>query len=226
MLKITKSKRINITSIIRYMMLLMLLIDIAFVISLTALSYFHIYFRQIIVDFIYINTASLILLLAVDFNIKIVKKQESISAKLIVSLISGISSLFIIGFILFYILFIYAFTANQERLCYLEGEKLLAVSSSSFHDSFVTFYKPLNFAFKKDYEHESFSFNSPSNCYDYSYIIDLDSEDIDLSYDYYLRGFPTLAAKEKFFNGTFEYLGEHTYDFNDITIKFDKKETN
>lgn len=118
----------------------------------------------------------------------------------------------------------YAFTASEESLCYLEGEKLLAVSTSSFHNSFIIFYKPLDFALKKNYSHERFSFNSPSNCYDYSYINDLHCEDIDLHSNYYLRGFPTLAAKEKFFNGTFEYLDEHTYNFNEITIKFDKRE--
>ncbi|MDK0563579.1 hypothetical protein P5E48_08635 [Clostridium perfringens] len=119
----------------------------------------------------------------------------------------------------------YIFTSRGETLAYKEGNLLLAVSSASLHDSWVNFYEPINSMVMKKLDIEEIRDNSPGNCYYYGKSNFLENPDFDIREESNFEDLKPWSAKEKFSHKVFNYLGNQTYDFGGIVIKFDKKET-
>ena len=67
--------------------------------------------------------------------------------------------------------------------------------------------------------------NAPNNCYYYGKSNFLENPDFDIREESDFRDLKPWSAKEKFSHKVFNYLGNQTYDFGGIVIKFNKKET-
>ncbi|WP_300262269.1 hypothetical protein [Clostridium sp.] len=215
-----KGKKLSVSGIL---LIVSFLIYIVYLISKFVLLNYGIEFREGIKDFIALDKFIFIAILNVLFIKKIWKEKEiGRIAKVFSTFLS-----FIIGIVITFgfVLVPYIFNSRGEELAYKEGNLLLAVSSSSFHDSLVNFYEPINSIVMKKLDIEEIRDNSPGNCYYYRESKFLENPDFDIREEYDFEDLKPFSAKEKFSNDVFKYLGNQTYDFGGIVIKFDSEET-
>lgn len=215
-----KGKKLSISGV---SLIISFLIYIVYLISSNILLNYGIEFREEIKDFIALDKFIFIAILNMLF-IKIIWKEKEVGrvAKTFFTFLS-----FIIGIVITFglVLVPYIFTSRGETLAYKEGNLLLAVSSSSLHDSWVNFYEPINSMVMKKLDIEEIRDNSPGNCYYYGKSNFLENPDFDIREEYDLGDLKPWSAKEKFGGEVFNYLGDQTYDFGGIVIKFNKRET-
>ncbi len=180
-------------------------------------------FRENVIEFIAWDKFVFIIMLNIVI-IRTIRKRKNIGKdmKLLFTLISFFTSV-IITFL--FVLVPYVFTSRGETLAYKEGNLLLAVSSSALHDSWVNFYEPINSIVMKKLDIEEVRDNSPGNCYYYGKSKFLENHDFDISDESDFIDLKPWSAKEKFGGEVFNYLGDQTYDFGGIVIKFNKRET-
>ncbi|MDV5113758.1 hypothetical protein R2Q93_00900 [Clostridium perfringens] len=215
-----KGKKLSVSGVL---LIISFLIYIVYLVSSNILLNYGMEFREKVIEFIVWDKFIFIAILNVLF-IKIIWKEKGIGgfAKTFTTFLS-----FIIGIVITFIFVLvpYIFTSRGETLAYKEGKLLLAVSSSSFHDSWVNFYEPINSMVMKKLDIEEIRDNSPGNCYYYGESNFLENPDFDIREEYDFLDLKPWSAKEKFGGKAFNYLGNQTYDFGGIVIKFNKKET-
>ena len=215
-----KGKKLSVSGVI---LIISFLIYIVYLVSSNILLNYGMEFRESVKNFILLDKFVFIAFGNIIF-IKIIWKEKGIGgfAKTFTTFLS-----FIISFVLIFgfILIPYVFESKVEALAYKEGRLVVAASSDGLHDSRISFYEPINSIVMKNSDIEDVHHNAPNNCYYYGKSNFLENPDFDIREESDFRDLKPWSAKEKFSHEVFNYLGNQTYDFGGIVIKFDKKET-
>ncbi|MCR1963048.1 hypothetical protein PM021_04545 [Clostridium perfringens] len=215
-----KGKKLNVSGVI---LIISFLIYIVYLVSSNILLNYGMEFRESVKNFILLDKFVFIAFGNIIF-IKIIWKEKGIGgfAKTFTTFLS-----FIISFVLIFgfILIPYVFESRVEALAYKEGRLVVAASSDGLHNSRISFYEPINSIVMKNSDIEDLHHNAPNNCYYYEKSNFLENPDFDIREESNFEDLKPWSAKEKFSHEVFNYLGNQTYDFGGIVIKFDKKET-
>lgn len=215
-----KGKKLSVSGVI---LIISFLIYIVYLVSSNILLNYGMEFRESVKNFILLDKFVFIAFGNIIF-IKIIWKEKGIGgfAKTFTTFLS-----FIISFVLIFgfILIPYVFESRVEALAYKEGRLVVAASSDGLHNSRISFYEPINSIVMKNSDIEDVHHNAPNNCYYYEKSNFLENPDFDIREESDFRDLKPWSAKEKFSHKVFNYLGNQTYDFGGIVIKFDKKET-
>lgn len=215
-----KGNKLSVSGVI---LIISFLIYIVYLVSSNILLNYGMEFRESVKNFILLDKFVFIAFGNIIF-IKIIWKEKGIGgfAKTFTTFLS-----FIISFVLIFafILIPYVFESRVEALAYKEGRLVVAASSDGLHNSRISFYEPINSIVMKNSDIEDLHHNAPNNCYYYEKSNFLENPDFDISEESDFRDLKPWSAKEKFSHEVFNYLGNQTYDFGSIVIKFDKKET-
>lgn len=210
-------------SVLGVSLIISFLIYIVYLVSSNILLNYGMVFRESVKNFILLDKFVFIAFGNIIF-IKIIWKEKGIGgfAKTFTTFLS-----FIISFVLIFgfILIPYVFESRVEALAYKEGRVVVAASSDGLHNSRISFYEPINSIVMKNSDIEDLHHNAPNNCYYYEKSNFLENPDFDIREESDFRDLKPWSAKEKFSHEVFDYLGNKTYDFGGIVIKFDKKET-
>ena len=215
-----KGKKLSVSGVI---LIISFLIYIVYLVSSNILLNYGMEFRESVKNFILLDKFVFIAFGNIIF-IKIIWKEKGIGgfAKTFTTFLS-----FIISFVLIFgfILIPYVFESKVEALAYKEGRLVVAASSDGLHDSRISFYEPINSIVMKNSDIKDIHHNAPNNCYYYGKSNFLENPDFDIREESDFRDLKPWSAKEKFSHEVFNYLGNQTYDFGGIVIKFNKKET-
>ncbi|MCX0389375.1 hypothetical protein LI043_11965, partial [Clostridium perfringens] len=215
-----KGKKLSVSGVI---LIISFLIYIVYLVSSNILLNYGMEFRESVKNFILLDKFVFIAFGNIIF-IKIIWKEKGIGgfAKTFTTFLS-----FIISFVLIFgfILIPYVFESRVEALAYKEGRLVVAASSDGLHNSRISFYEPINSIVMKNSDIEDVHHNAPNNCYYYGKSNFLENPDFDIREESNFEDLKPWSAKEKFSHEVFNYLGNQTYDFGGIVIKFDKKET-
>ena len=215
-----KGNKLSVSGVI---LIISFLIYIVYLVSSNILLNYGMEFRESVKNFILLDKFVFIAFGNIIF-IKIIWKEKGIGgfAKTFTTFLS-----FIISFVLIFafILIPYVFESRVEALAYKEGRLVVAASSDGLHNSRISFYEPINSIVMKNSDIEDLHHNAPNNCYYYEKSNFLENHDFDISDESDFRDLKPWSAKEKFGGEVFNYLGDQTYDFGGIVIKFNKRET-
>ncbi|NGT52619.1 hypothetical protein ACSXBY_12410 [Clostridium perfringens] len=215
-----KGKKLSVSGVI---LIISFLIYIVYLVSSNILLNYGMEFRESVKNFILLDKFVFIAFGNIIF-IKIIWKEKGIGgfAKTFTTFLS-----FIISFVLIFgfILIPYVFESRVEALAYKEGRLVVAASSDGLHNSRISFYEPVNSIVMKNSDIEDLHHNAPNNCYYYEKSNFLENPDFDIREESNFEDLKPWSAKKKFSHEVFNYLGNKTYDFGGIVIKFDKKET-
>ena len=215
-----KGKKLSVSGVI---LIISFLIYIVYLVSSNILLNYGMEFRESVKNFILLDKFVFIAFGNIIF-IKIIWKEKGIGgfAKTFTTFLS-----FIISFVLIFgfILIPYVFESRVEALAYKEGRLVVAASSDGLHNSRISFYEPVNSIVMKNSDIEDLHHNAPNNCYYYEKSNFLENPDFDIREESNFEDLKPWSAKKKFSHEVFNYLGNKTYDFGCIVIKFDKKET-
>lgn len=215
-----KGKKLSVSGVV---LIISFLIYIVYLVSSNILLNYGMEFRESVKNFILLDKFVFIAFGNIIF-IKIIWKEKGIGgfAKTFTTFLS-----FIISFVLIFgfILIPYVFESRVEALAYKEGRLVVAASSDGLHNSRISFCEPINSIVMKNSDIEDVHHNAPNNCYYYGKSNFLENPDFDIREESDFRDLKPWSAKEKFSHKVFNYLGNQTYDFGGIVIKFDKKET-
>lgn len=210
-------------SVLGVSLIISFLIYIVYLVSSNILLNYGMEFRESVKNFILLDKFVFIAFGNIIF-IKIIWKEKGIGgfAKTFTTFLS-----FIISFVLIFgfILIPYVFESRVEALAYKEGRLVVAASSDGLHNSRISFYEPVNSIVMKNSDIEDLHHNAPNNCYYYEKSNFLENPDFDIREESNFEDLKPWSAKKKFSHEVFNYLGNKTYDFGGIVIKFDKKET-
>ena len=210
-------------SVLGVSLIISFLIYIVYLVSSNILLNYGMEFRESVKNFILLDKFVFIAFGNIIF-IKIIWKEKGIGgfAKTFTTFLS-----FIISFVLIFgfILIPYVFESRVEALAYKEGRLVVAASSDGLHNSRISFYEPINSIVMKNSDIEDLHHNAPNNCYYYEKSNFLENPDFDIREESNFEDLKPWSAKKKFSHEVFNYLGNKTYDFGGIVIKFDKKET-
>ena len=210
-------------SVLGVSLIISFLIYIVYLVSGNILLNYGMEFRESVKNFILLDKFVFIAFGNIIF-IKIIWKEKGIGgfAKTFTTFLS-----FIISFVLIFgfILIPYVFESRVEALAYKEGRLVVAASSDGLHNSRISFYEPINSIVMKNSDIEDLHHNAPNNCYYYGKSNFLENPDFDIREESDFRDLKPWSAKEKFSHEVFNYLGDQTYDFGGIVIKFNKRET-
>ncbi|EGT0695358.1 TPA: hypothetical protein ACY4SF_001503 [Clostridium perfringens] len=210
-------------SVLGVSLIISFLIYIVYLVSGNILLNYGMEFRESVKNFILLDKFVFIAFGNIIF-IKIIWKEKGIGgfAKTFTTFLS-----FIISFVLIFgfILIPYVFESRVEALAYKEGRLVVAASSDGLHNSRISFYEPVNSIVMKNSDIEDLHHNAPNNCYYYEKSNFLENPDFDIREESNFEDLKPWSAKKKFSHEVFNYLGNKTYDFGGIVIKFDKKET-
>ncbi|MDK0630224.1 hypothetical protein P5E75_09195 [Clostridium perfringens] len=214
-----KGKKLSVSGVI---LIISFLIYIVYLISRNILLNYGMEFRESVIEFIAWDKFVFVIM----FNILIIRiimnrKKIGKEMKLFFTLISFFISA-IITFI--FVLAPYILISRVEALAYKEGRLVVAASSDGLHNSRISFYEPINSIVMKNSDIEDVHHNAPNNCYYYGKSNFLENSDFDIREESNFEDLKPWSAKEKFSNEVFNYLGDQTYDFGGIVIKFNKKE--
>ena len=180
-------------------------------------------FRESVIEFIAWDKFVFVIMLNI-LIIRIIMKRKKIGKEM--KLFFTLISFFISAIITFiFVLAPYILISRVEALAYKEGRLVVAASSDGLHDSRISFYEPINSIVMKNSDIKDVHHNAPNNCYYYGKSNFLENPDFDIREESDFRDLKPWSAKEKFSHGVFNYLGNQTYDFGGIVIKFNKKET-
>lgn len=180
-------------------------------------------FRESVIEFIAWDKFVFVIMLNI-LIIRIIMKRKKIGKEM--KLFFTLISFFISAIITFiFVLAPYILISRVEALAYKEGRLVVAASSDGLHDSRISFYEPINSIVMKNSDIEDIHHNAPNNCYYYGKSNFLENPDFDIREESNFEDLKPWSAKEKFSHEVFNYLGNQTYDFGGIVIKFNKKET-
>lgn len=195
------------------------IIDIIYIISKNVLSNLDIVYRQGLIDLIYINNAILIIMIAIN----LIRYFNNLN-KPIRGMIIG---LVVIAIGLWNVFFMYAFSQKPEEKIYKEGKLVIASFNSFFLNTSVKYYEPVNMFLMKESNIEEISYKGAYNCYKYNEMNNefLETESLELVDNIKLLEMTPMSAKKKFSKETFKYLGDYKYDFGDVIIKFNERES-
>ncbi|WP_419748795.1 hypothetical protein ACNULB_04060 [Clostridium perfringens] len=215
-----KGKKLSVSGVI---LIISFLIYIVYLISSNILLNYGMEFRESVKNFILLDKFVFIAFGNIIF-IKTIWKEKGIGgfAKTFTTFLS-----FIISFVLIFgfILIPYVFESRVEALAYKEGRLVVSASSDGLHNSRISFYEPINSIVMKNSDIEDLHHNAPNNCYYYEKSNFLENPDFDIREESDFEDLKPWSAKEKFSHKVFNYLGNQTYDFGGIVIKFNKRET-
>ncbi|MGU8647786.1 hypothetical protein ACV3Q7_06955 [Clostridium perfringens] len=215
-----KGKKLSVSGVI---LIISFLIYIVYLVSSNILLNYGMEFRESVENFILLDKFVFIAFGNIIF-IRIIWKEKGIGgfAKTFTTFL-----FFIISFVLIFgfILIPYVFESRVEALAYKEGRLVVAASSDGLHNSRISFYEPVNSIVMKNSDIEDVHHNAPNNCYYYGKSNFLENPDFDIREESDFRDLKPWSAKEKFNHKVFNYLGNQTYDFGGIVIKFNKRET-
>ncbi|XZH04061.1 hypothetical protein ACSW96_10730 [Clostridium perfringens] len=210
-------------SVLGVSLIISFLIYIVYLISGNILLNYGMVFRESVIEFIAWDKFVFVIMLNI-LIIRIIMKRKKIGKEM--KLFFTLISFFISAIITFiFVLAPYILISRVESLAYKEGRLVVAASSDGLHDSRISFYEPINSIVMKNSDIEDVHHNAPNNCYYYGKSNFLENPDFDIMEESDFRDLKPWSAKEKFSHKVFNYLGNQTYDFGGIVIKFDKKET-
>ena len=215
-----KGKKLSVSGVI---LIISFLIYIVYLVSSNILLNYGMEFRESVIEFIAWDKFVFVIMLNI-LIIRIIMKRKKIGKEM--KLFFTLISFFISAIITFiFVLAPYILISRVEALAYKEGRLVVAASSDGLHDSRISFYEPINSIVMKNSDIEDVHHNVPNNCYYYEKSNFLENPDFDIREESDFRDLKPWSAKEKFSHKVFNYLGNQTYDFGGIVIKFDKKET-
>ncbi|WP_283700246.1 hypothetical protein [Clostridium perfringens] len=215
-----KGKKLSVSGVI---LIISFLIYIVYLVSSNILLNYGMEFRESVIEFIAWDKFVFVIMLNI-LIIRIIMKRKKIGKEM--KLFFTLISFFISAIITFiFVLAPYILISRVEALAYKEGRLVVAASSDGLHDSRISFYEPINSIVMKNSDIEDVHHNAPNNCYYYEKSNFLENPDFDIREESDFRDLKPWSAKEKFSHKVFNYLGNQTYDFGGIVIKFNKKET-
>ena len=215
-----KGKKLSVSGVI---LIISFLIYIVYLVSSNILLNYGMEFRESVIEFIAWDKFVFVIMLNI-LIIRIIMKRKKIGKEM--KLFFTLISFFISAIITFiFVLAPYILISRVEALAYKEGRLVVAASSDGLHDSRISFYEPINSIVMKNSDIKDIHHNAPNNCYYYGKSNFLENPDFDIREESDFRDLKPWSAKEKFSHEVFNYLGNQTYDFGGIVIKFDKKET-
>ncbi|EOU1740602.1 hypothetical protein MN030_001728 [Clostridium perfringens] len=215
-----KGNKLSVSGVI---LIISFLIYIVYLVSSNILLNYGMEFRESVIEFIAWDKFVFVIMLNI-LIIRIIMKRKKIGKEM--KLFFTLISFFISAIITFiFVLAPYILISRVEALAYKEGRLVVAASSDGLHDSRISFYEPINSIVMKNSDIKDVHHNAPNNCYYYGKSNFLENPDFDISEESDFRDLKPWSAKEKFSHKVFNYLGNQTYDFGGIVIKFDKKET-
>ena len=210
-------------SVLGVSLIISFLIYIVYLVSGNILLNYGMEFRESVIEFIAWDKFVFVIMLNI-LIIRIIMKRKKIGKEM--KLFFTLISFFISAIITFiFVLAPYILISRVEALAYKEGRLVVAASSDGLHNSRISFYEPINSIVMKNSDIEDLHHNAPNNCYYYGKSNFLENPDFDIREESDFRDLKPWSAKEKFSHEVFNYLGNQTYDFGGIVIKFDKKET-
>ena len=210
-------------SVLGVSLIISFLIYIVYLVSGNILLNYGMEFRESVIEFIAWDKFVFVIMLNI-LIIRIIMKRKKIGKEM--KLFFTLISFFISAIITFiFVLAPYILISRVEALAYKEGRLVVAASSDGLHDSRISFYEPINSIVMKNSDIEDIHHNAPNNCYYYGKSNFLENPDFDIREEYNFEDLKPWSAKEKFSHEVFNYLGNQTYDFGGIVIKFNKKET-
>ena len=215
-----KGKKLSVSGVI---LIISFLIYIVYLVSSNILLNYGMEFRESVIEFIAWDKFVFVIMLNI-LIIRIIMKRKKIGKEM--KLFFTLISFFISAIITFiFVLAPYILFSRVEALAYKEGRLVVAASSDGLHDSRISFYEPINSIVMKNSDIEDVHHNAPNNCYYYGKSNFLENPDFDIREESNFEDLKPWSAKEKFSHEVFNYLGNQTYDFGGIVIKFNKKET-
>ena len=210
-------------SVLGVSLIISFLIYIVYLVSGNILLNYGMEFRESVIEFIAWDKFVFVIMLNI-LIIRIIMKRKKIGKEM--KLFFTLISFFISAIITFiFVLAPYILISRVEALAYKEGRLVVAASSDGLHDSRISFYEPINSIVMKNSDIEDTHHNAPNNCYYYGKSNFLENPDFDIREESNFEDLKPWSAKEKFSHEVFNYLGNQTYDFGGIVIKFNKKET-
>ena len=215
-----KGNKLSVSGVI---LIISFFIYIVYLVSSNILLNYGMEFRESVIEFIAWDKFVFVIMLNI-LIIRIIMKRKKIGKEM--KLFFTLISFFISAIITFiFVLAPYILISRVEALAYKEGRLVVAASSDGLHDSRISFYEPINSIVMKNSDIKDIHHNAPNNCYYYEKSNFLENPDFDIREESDFRDLKPWSAKEKFSHEVFNYLGNQTYDFGGIVIKFDKKET-
>ena len=215
-----KGNKLSVSGVI---LIIRFLIYIVYLVSSNILLNYGMEFRESVIEFIAWDKFVFVIMLNI-LIIRIIMKRKKIGKEM--KLFFTLISFFISAIITFiFVLAPYILISRVEALAYKEGRLVVAASSDGLHDSRISFYEPINSIVMKNSDIKDVHHNAPNNCYYYGKSNFLENPDFDIREESDFRDLKPWSAKEKFSHEVFNYLGNQTYDFGGIVIKFNKKET-
>ncbi|MDK0787418.1 hypothetical protein P5E98_07830 [Clostridium perfringens] len=215
-----KGNKLSVSGVI---LIISFFIYIVYLVSSNILLNYGMEFRESVIEFIAWDKFVFVIMLNI-LIIRIIMKRKKIGKEM--KLFFTLISFFISAIITFiFVLAPYILISRVEALAYKEGRLVVAASSDGLHNSRISFYEPINSIVMKNSDIEDLHHNAPNNCYYYGKSNFLENPDFDIREESDFRDLKPWSTKEKFSHEVFNYLGNQTYDFGGIVIKFDKKET-
>ncbi|WP_415331815.1 hypothetical protein [Clostridium perfringens] len=215
-----KGNKLSVSGVI---LIISFFIYIVYLVSSNILLNYGMEFRESVIEFIAWDKFVFVIMLNI-LIIRIIMKRKKIGKEM--KLFFTLISFFISAIITFiFVLAPYILISRVEALAYKEGRLVVAASSDGLHNSRISFYEPINSIVMKNSDIEDLHHNAPNNCYYYGKSNFLENPYFDIREESDFRDLKPWSAKEKFSHEVFNYLGNQTYDFGGIVIKFDKKET-
>ncbi|EOU1736466.1 hypothetical protein M1Z71_000597 [Clostridium perfringens] len=215
-----KGNKLSVSGVI---LIISFFIYIVYLVSSNILLNYGMEFRESVIEFIAWDKFVFVIMFNI-LIIRIIMKRKKIGKEM--KLFFTLISFFISAIITFiFVLAPYILISRVEALAYKEGRLVVAASSDGLHNSRISFYEPINSIVMKNSDIEDLHHNAPNNCYYYGKSNFLENPDFDIREESDFRDLKPWSAKEKFSHEVFNYLGNQTYDFGGIVIKFDKKET-
>lgn len=215
-----KGNKLSVSGVI---LIISFLIYIVYLVSSNILLNYGMEFRESVIEFIAWDKFVFVIMLNI-LIIRIIMKRKKIGKEM--KLFFTLISFFISAIITFiFVLAPYILISRVEALAYKEGRLVVAASSDGLHDSRISFYEPINSIVMKNSDIKDVHHNAPNNCYYYGKSNFLENPDFDIREESDFRDLKPWSVKEKFSHEVFNYLGNQTYDFGGIVIKFNKKET-
>ncbi len=215
-----KGNKLSVSGVI---LIISFFIYIVYLVSSNILLNYGMEFRESVIEFIAWDKFVFVIMLNI-LIIRIIMKRKKIGKEM--KLFFTLISFFISAIITFiFVLAPYILISRVEALAYKEGRLVVAASSDGLHNSRISFYEPINSIVMKNSDIEDLHHNAPNNCYYYGKSNFLENPDFDIREESDFRDLKPWSAKEKFSHEVFNYLGDQTYDFGGIVIKFNKRET-
>ena len=201
-----------------------ILIELLYFILSNILSNNEIYFRNFVTEFIYFNRLILIIvLLILDFIIIAKKYKENLFKRILYLVLEIVLSLYIFQIMILS----YAFSIENEAFTYRHGTPYIAVAKvHGLHNTNIVFYQYINPLMMTPSNLDDFMYNGSYNCYEYKYSDYLKTPTIDLYFEHQFSELNPWYAKKKFSSDVFKYLGNQTYDFGKLIVKFNDIESN